>query len=494
MATNDIKLEHFTGKNTIEAKHWLNLFEVICVEQQLTDNKDKVVKLMSYLKDDALAFFAQKIAPSVATITWANTRALIEKRFRTAEVSSIVHANHRRLHKNETIKEYFDEKMKHLDKTSLTDPEKCDLLTDGVSEAIQSYLIPTIITTTEDWLQRSIRAEMSVNRTSGYSKPSSRKDSQYKPQYKPQFKPQFKSQFKPKPQNAYHKDPYQQYSEDNPRLCKICRNLGYEEYHWHRNCPNKAKQFGNRPYGNHSGSSGQRSIQYQQRKPIKGNANSTSQSLQPIDDDDENAFSGSTADPNTKVKHSGNHLESAQQPTPESSATVSTEQVVQFIDFEVKLNAIPINSFVDSGSTISVASEKTFKRLNISVEPNSSIQLNQVSGKTQTVGSFKAQLQIANKVKTVTIHVVSDFKYPSLLGLDIGRQFGLLLDLKDCKVSKMSDNSTNTFTALNLSSSENKELESLLKRNQNVFSQSDTDIGRIKTVKHKIIIDPHPPI
>ena len=427
MAAKDIKLEHFTGKNTIEAKHWLNLFEVICVEQQLTDNKDKVVKLMSYLKDDALAFFAQKIAPNATTITWADTRALIEKRFGTAEVSSIVHANHRRLHKNETIKEYFDEKMKHLDKTSLTDPEKCDLLTDGVSEAIQSYLIPTIITTTEDWLQRAIRAEMSVNRTSGYSKPSFRKDSQYKPQYKPQFKPHFK----PEPQNAYHTDPYQQYPGDCPYLCKICRNLGHEEYHWHRNCPNKTKQFGNRPYGNNSRPSGQRSIQYQQQKPIKGNVSST-QTLRSAHADEENAFSSdSSEDPNQNVDC--NNFCTPFNPT--ISSDTKSRPIPTFPSIEVKLNNKPVKSIVDSGSTISIASENTLKELKLQIKPNSSIILNQISGRTQTLGSFTASLKIQNTIHTTTFHVVPRSPYPLLLGLDVGQQFGLKIDLNSCKFS-----------------------------------------------------------
>ena len=48
---------------------------------------------MSYLKDDALAFFAQRIAPNIATITWhAEVRSLIVKRFGTPQVSSIVTA------------------------------------------------------------------------------------------------------------------------------------------------------------------------------------------------------------------------------------------------------------------------------------------------------------------------------------------------------------------------------------------------------------------
>ena len=163
-APKEVKLEHYTGKNTIEAKHWLSLFEVVCAQLNLVDAEDKAVKLMSYLKDDALAFFAQRIAPDISNITWAEVRQLIEKRFETPDVSSIVTAKERKLRRSETIKDYFDDKMKHLDRTSLKDQEKADLLTDGVPDSYQTYLLPAIITTPDDWLQRALRAEMTVNR------------------------------------------------------------------------------------------------------------------------------------------------------------------------------------------------------------------------------------------------------------------------------------------------------------------------------------------
>ena len=221
MATKEIKLEHFTGKNTIEAKHWLNLFEVVCAQLNLVNTEDKVVKLMSYLKDDALAFFAQRIAPDVSTITWADTRRLIEKRFGTPEVSSIVTANHRKLRRNESLKEYFDEKMKYLDKTSLTEPEKCDLLTDGVYDEFQSRLLPATILTTEDWLQKAIRVEMALHRHPSHPKPSSNKDIQLK-------------QFKPNQHKSFA------LSTTPPNPCIYCQYEGREEWHWHSLCPIKA--------------------------------------------------------------------------------------------------------------------------------------------------------------------------------------------------------------------------------------------------------------
>ena len=117
--------------------------------------------------------------------------------------------------------------MKYLDKTSLTEPEKCDLLTDGVYDEFQSRLLPATILTTEDWLQKAIRVEMALHRHPSYSKPSSNKDIQFK-QFKPNQPKSFALSTKP------------------PNPCRYCQYEGREEWHWHSLCPIKAK------YGNQS--------------------------------------------------------------------------------------------------------------------------------------------------------------------------------------------------------------------------------------------------
>ena len=120
-----------------------------------------------------------------------------------------------------------------------------------------------------------------------------------------------------------------------------------------------------------------------------------------------------------------------------------------FLHIDVKLDGIPTKAYVDSGSTISVASEQTLQRLNTQLIPNTAIRVNQLSGQTKTIGCFQTQLQIANRIKTIKFHVISDFQYPLLLGLDVGQQFGLQLDLINCKVSVASNPTDNEYFALN---------------------------------------------
>jgi hypothetical protein len=95
MSAKDIKLVLFTGRNRIPIDHWLNLLEVVIAA--LKDDKEKVVKFMSYLDEDALNFYATKVAPKLSTITWAETRQLMERRFGVSQISPIVAATRRRL-------------------------------------------------------------------------------------------------------------------------------------------------------------------------------------------------------------------------------------------------------------------------------------------------------------------------------------------------------------------------------------------------------------
>ena len=418
-AQKEVKLELFTGQNTIEAKHWLNLFEVVCAQLHLIDSEDKVTKLMSYLKDDALAFFAQKIAPDISTITWADARRLIEKRFGTPDVSSIVSAKDRRLRRSETIKEYFDSKMKLLDKTSITEEEKCDLLTDGTPEAYQTHLIPVITTATEDWLQKALRIEISVNR-----RHSQHRDSHFRPQSpnKPHNTYQLASNISNDGQLT-PRDPRHTQSKPAPYPCRYCLQQGCEEYHWHNQCPLRAKP------GQYSGNrnSGQRAIQHVSRKPTNDNQSSPSPTSCDSPDD--------LSDSSNQSEDNG------------FCSTPSIEQSYRFPTIDVKLDDVPLQAIVDSGSTISVASEKTFKSLQTQLTPKSSIKVNQINGQTHTIGHFKVNLQMANQSKPITIHVIQNFKYPLLLGLDAGKLFGLTIDLKDGKVSVDTNPSANEYSS-----------------------------------------------
>ena len=76
-----------------------------------------------------------------------------------------------------------------------------------------------------------------------------------------------------------------------------------------------------------------------------------------------------------------------------------------------------------------------YRQLDLTLEENSSIILSQVDGTTRSLGRVSTNLTICNRTHPVHIHVLNNFHYPLLLGLDIGSKFGLQLDLINRKAA-----------------------------------------------------------
>ncbi|UYV84707.1 K02A2.6-like, partial [Cordylochernes scorpioides] len=83
--------------------------------------------------------------------------------------------------------------------------------------------------------------------------------------------------------------------------------------------------------------------------------------------------------------------------------------------------------------------------------------------------------------------------YPLLIGLDVAGKIGLIIDTKDKAVYVKGNECFYISPETHLPSVQQKELNQLLKENQALFSQHETDIGRI-AVQHKIHTIEHPPI
>ncbi|RWS01735.1 Retrotransposable element Tf2 protein type 1-like protein, partial [Dinothrombium tinctorium] len=90
-------------------------------------------------------------------------------------------------------------------------------------------------------------------------------------------------------------------------------------------------------------------------------------------------------------------------------------------------------------------------------------------------------------------HVLQNFQYPVLIGLDIGQQFGLKIDLKS-KTASMTIVEQPLRTILAMKPTQSQQLKELLQTHKHVFSQDGMDIGRISIAKHHIATVEHPPI
>ncbi|UYV71031.1 hypothetical protein LAZ67_8001473, partial [Cordylochernes scorpioides] len=107
--------------------------------------------------------------------------------------------------------------------------------------------------------------------------------------------------------------------------------------------------------------------------------------------------------------------------------------------------------------------------------------------------SVEVFLKIHSKLVRCKLHVVKNFSYPLLIGLDVARKIGLIIDTKVKAVYVKINECFYISPETHLPSVQQKELNQLLKENQALFSQHETDIGRI-AVQHKIHTIEHTPI
>jgi hypothetical protein len=74
---------------------------------------------------------------------------------------------------------------------------------------------------------------------------------------------------------------------------------------------------------------------------------------------------------------------------------------------------------------------------------------------------------------------MENFRYPLLIGLDIGELFDLQIDVKRRKVYYLQNSRPKKYIALHIDTEENQFLDALLRQNEDVFSQNETGIERI---------------
>ena len=338
--------------------------------------------------------------------TWDFIKQKMVRRFGCSTAQPLIEAKDLSLQCGQTLEDYYRAKVRLLNQTTLSEQEKVQMLTAGLPHSWKVSLAPIPITTTDVWFESAQRVE------AVHSKPAFQKD--FKPQSP--HKPHHTFQMESNPSTAKT-----QYTAPYIPLCKFCHEQGIVVNHWHSECPIKAKY--------RQSSSGQRHSVPNQLNHQNRRSNQTNESTDPQTSPDTSSTSSDSSEENNFC------------------SSTSTEQVHPFLTVDVTLDGQPLNAIVDSASTISIISEKTFKSLSKQMVPNSPIKITHISGQTQTLGSIQANLQIAHKSHETKFHVIANFKYPLLLGLDTGKLFGLSLDLKQGKVSVQSNPPNNEYSS-----------------------------------------------
>ncbi|CAG2111423.1 unnamed protein product [Medioppia subpectinata] len=237
MAANTPKLDRYSGDGKMSPEDWFNVFDIVLLSANIVDDKDKVTKLISYLSGDAFVYYGKLVAGRLATITWAEVRAAYIKKFASPAPAPLLQAS--KMQKcNQTIEEYFKAMTKLLDKTSATDEERIDMLTNGLPDSYQDRLIGKDIDTPDKWLTICTKFEYKFNAKAG-PKPSTSghtSGSQSKHQHSAHCTVDHCPDVK---RNKQTERKQFDTSKACPYDCRHCKAKGISIKHWHRECPNR---------------------------------------------------------------------------------------------------------------------------------------------------------------------------------------------------------------------------------------------------------------
>lgn len=106
----------------------------------------------------------------------------------------------------------------------------------------------------------------------------------------------------------------------------------------------------------------------------------------------------------------------------------------EFIVIPVSINEMSCIAMIDTGANIHIISDRLCRMLHLPFEP-SSIDIKQITGFTKSIGRVKADLRISNVTRTVSFHVMKDFNPDLLLGIKLGDNFDITLNLKKKQAS-----------------------------------------------------------
>ncbi|UYV68635.1 K02A2.6-like, partial [Cordylochernes scorpioides] len=352
------RLQKFNGsKSAIRPESWIKLYDF---ENNSLKEDEKIKNLMYYLTDSALEWYADEIISNPAIKRWEVVKEKLIQRFGSYNANPIVSASHRRLKREESIENYFQDKIRLLNQTHLTKEEKINLLTDGLPN---------------DWKDLIVAAQPA----------------------------------------------------DATKWFHIAASIEQN-----RDRPNQ----------------------------------------------------------NTSVKQVCGAPELLNVST---LTNTPTQGAFKLINISVEVNGIPAQAFVDTGATVSIINWRLFKRTRLQLQPNSDIHISQADGVTRTCGSLQTKVRIDKLIKPVTLHVMKNFKYPLLIGLDVASLFNLLIDVKDKTIYTKFDGLQDPILVNHLEEIGEHEFKKLLEHNRNVFCQHAIDLGKV-AIQHKIITKSEQPI
>lgn len=207
-------LSKYNGKS--DPAIWLDLFVYVVNDN---DEASRMRKIPAYLENDALDWFARNVVPTANDMAWADFRARFIARFTRNVEDQTLAAHLRVLQKEESVEAYFNAKTAIMTNTTMTDANKIASLTHGLPQRLKAQLLALPPDTVDNWLVRARNLESAFP-----YEPQPRRDNRQSARQQPSA---------PRPQPS---------GDRPPPPCQHCAKLGRTENHWHRECPNRAKQ------------------------------------------------------------------------------------------------------------------------------------------------------------------------------------------------------------------------------------------------------------
>ena len=227
--TSKRKCVNFDGQNPkLHVHSWINAFEVIFYDKLDTEKKYIIVQ---YLDGDALTWYSNHIIPKLGKLSYADIKSSFINRFKHQEVRPIIAAQELQLTRAHTIQSYYEEKMRLLQETSLSEIDMVAILNRGMPYSYKPHLIASKIDTVSEWLSVALELEASF-KTSKFSAPSSLKLKSFAAAaaYQNDGSNRSSSFEQKRPSNKKPSSP-----------CRFCENRGEKKFHWHSDCHHNPK-------------------------------------------------------------------------------------------------------------------------------------------------------------------------------------------------------------------------------------------------------------
>jgi len=214
-----IKICSFAGDtDEIPVEKWFRLYDKLAVAAHWTGN-DKIEHLHEHLEGEAMKWYLQEVFEVLTS--WHDIEASFTQRFGVTVADPFRAFIHYRLQKNQSVKEYFDNKRKLGHQSKLACEHIISGLTDGLPTNMETNFVGLTINNTAEWLTIAQRVESCLKRSdrskvSNISSPISPSTS------RPPLAPQKRTLQPTTP-------------------CRFCEARGKpNQLHWHSMCPNNS--------------------------------------------------------------------------------------------------------------------------------------------------------------------------------------------------------------------------------------------------------------